>query len=238
MEDNKEEFNNELDPEIIKIRDQIINKIGDKPLEEINIIIKKLLREQMDEVTRLGALAARVKIIRAKITELYETKNIEKKKPQKINKEIEAPKKEEKTEDWLRIKMLESAEVNGKQVDLGVVLDVKLEEAKKLITQKKAEEVKEKTQEVKAEDKEVKTKKEEKVEKKVETEDSKTVLEKQKEPENKEPKQEEENKVEPKKEEEKKEIQLEESKNKEEVKKNDIKIESKDKEEKVATEET
>ena len=82
MEDNKEEFNNELDPEIIKIRDQIINKIGDKPLEEINIIIKKLLREQMDEVTRLGALAARVKIIRAKITELYETKNIEKKKPQ------------------------------------------------------------------------------------------------------------------------------------------------------------
>ena len=40
--------------------------------------------------------------------------------------------------------MLESAEVNGKQVDSGVVLDVKLEEAKKLITLKKAEEVKEK----------------------------------------------------------------------------------------------
>ena len=28
----------DLDPEILKIRDQIINKIGDKPLDEINSI--------------------------------------------------------------------------------------------------------------------------------------------------------------------------------------------------------
>ena len=31
----------DLDPEIIKIRDQIINKIGSKPLEEINSIVKQ-----------------------------------------------------------------------------------------------------------------------------------------------------------------------------------------------------
>ena len=86
-------FDNELDPEIEKVRDQIINKIGDKPLEEVNQIIKKLLNEQMDEVTRLGALAARVKIIRSKIELLYESK-VEIKQP-KVKK-VEKTKEPEK----------------------------------------------------------------------------------------------------------------------------------------------
>ena len=30
----------DLDPEVIKVRDKIITKIGDKPLEEVNLIIK------------------------------------------------------------------------------------------------------------------------------------------------------------------------------------------------------
>ena len=64
----------DLDPEILKIRDQIINQIGDKPLDEINSIVKKLLNDQMDENTRLGVLAARLKIIRLKIENLYENK--------------------------------------------------------------------------------------------------------------------------------------------------------------------
>ena len=59
--DEKNVFDSELDPEIIKVRDKIISKIGDKPLDEVNSIIKKLLNESMDEVTRLGALAARLK---------------------------------------------------------------------------------------------------------------------------------------------------------------------------------
>ena len=63
----KNNLENDLDPEVIKVRDKIITKIGDKPLEEVNSIIKKLLNEQMDEVTRIGALAARLKIIRSKI---------------------------------------------------------------------------------------------------------------------------------------------------------------------------
>ena len=89
----KNMFDNELDPEIEKVRDQIINKIGDKPLEEVNQIIKKLLNEQMDEVTRLGALAARVKIIRSKIELLYESK-VEIKQP-KVKK-VEKTKEPEK----------------------------------------------------------------------------------------------------------------------------------------------
>ena len=38
----KNVLNTNLDPEVEKIRDQIISKIGDKPLDEVNQIIKKL----------------------------------------------------------------------------------------------------------------------------------------------------------------------------------------------------
>ena len=139
--DEKNAFNNDLDPEIIKIRDKIISKIGDKPLEEVNSIIKKLLNESMDEVTRLGALAARLKIIRSKIDHLYERKvEIKPEKVVKKNKEEKNEEKPEKVEEiWIRIKMLEAGEINGKQIDKGVILDVKEEDGKKLVESKKAE---------------------------------------------------------------------------------------------------
>ena len=124
------------------------NEIGDliqEPLEEVNSIIKKLLNESMDEVTRLGALAARLKIIRSKIDLLYERK-VEI-KPEKQVKRTEEEKKEEKPkkseEKWIRLKMLEAGEVNGKQIDKGVILDVKEEDGKKLVESKKAEVVEE-----------------------------------------------------------------------------------------------
>ena len=93
--DEKNSFNTELDPEVVKVRDKIISKIGDKPLDEVNSIIKKLLNESMDEVTRLGALAARLKIIRSKIDLLYDRK-VEI-KPQNIKNPPQA--KEEKVEE-------------------------------------------------------------------------------------------------------------------------------------------
>ena len=46
----KNNLDNDLDPEVIKVRDKIITKIGDKPLEEVNSIIKKLLDEQQEEL--------------------------------------------------------------------------------------------------------------------------------------------------------------------------------------------
>ena len=142
----KNELNTNLDPEVEKIRDQIISKIGDKPLDEVNQIIKKLLMENMDETMRLAALAARVKIIRGKISLLYDNK-IEINKPKPQSKPVQQ-KSDEKTniegEKWVRIKMLESGEVNGKQIDKDVVLDVKEEDSKILINAKKAEIVVEK----------------------------------------------------------------------------------------------
>ena len=134
----KNNLETDLDPEVIKVRDKIITKIGDKPLEEVNTIIKKLLNEQMDEVTRIGALAARLKIIRSKIDLLYDRKV----KIKKVEEEKPAPEKNEEKksteEKWVRVKMIETGDVNGKQIDKGVVLDVKEEDAKKLIDAKKA----------------------------------------------------------------------------------------------------
>ena len=132
-------FNYEPDPEVSKVRDQIIKKIGNKPLEEVNAIIKKLLNGQMDEITRLGALAARVKIIRLRIEELYETrvpKKFKKVETKNVSEEHKVP--EKKQEDWVKVEMLEPSEVNGKQIDKGVILDVSKIDAQKLIENKKA----------------------------------------------------------------------------------------------------
>ena len=103
----------------------------------------------MDDVTRLGALAARLKIIRSKIELLYERKvEIKPKKNPKATSEkteddITSSKKEEK---WVRIKMLAAGDVNGKQIDKGVILDVKEDDSKKLLESKKAEIVEESIQ--------------------------------------------------------------------------------------------
>ena len=132
-------FNYEPDPEVSKVRDQIIKKIGNKSLEEVNAIIKKLLNGQMDEITRLGALAARVKIIRLRIEELYETrvpKKFKKIETKNVSEEPKVP--EKKQEDWVKLEMLEPSEVNGKQIDKGVILDVSKIDAQKLIENKKA----------------------------------------------------------------------------------------------------
>ena len=67
-------------------------------------------------------------------------------------------KDKDKDEKWIRVVMLQSGDVNGKQIDKGVVLDVKEEDGKKLIEAKKAEIVVEKKPEVK-EEKEEKEKK-------------------------------------------------------------------------------
>ena len=74
--------------------------------------------------------------------------------------------------------MIETGDVNGKQIDKGVVLDVKEDDAKKLIDSKKAimelEEVKKKKKLKKLQ----KKKTEEKVEEKVETKSEEKVEEK------------------------------------------------------------
>ena len=53
MEDNNNEFSTELDPAVIKIRDQIIKKIGDKPLEEVKLQVTSDFNAKQDEFIQL-----------------------------------------------------------------------------------------------------------------------------------------------------------------------------------------
>jgi hypothetical protein len=56
-----------LAPETIRIRDALIEKFSDKPIEELNSFIARALDTETDEFKRLGLLAARVYILRQRV---------------------------------------------------------------------------------------------------------------------------------------------------------------------------
>ena len=60
----------ELSPVTIAVRDKVIEKFADQPLEEMNDSVKQLLASEEDEQKRLGILAARVFILRQRILKL------------------------------------------------------------------------------------------------------------------------------------------------------------------------
>ena len=171
-----------LSPEIIKMREALLERIGDKSLKEVAQIVNEILLNETDSTNRLAALAARVKVLRNYINENYNIKNKSKKSEINNIKENNQHAKEatdniDKNEDekWVRVEMLKSGVVNGVRFPEGVVIDVnkndanKLEESRlaKIIEEEKAEAKEEEKVETKEEEK-VETKEEEKVETKEE----------------------------------------------------------------------
>ena len=61
-----------LSPEIIEIRDEIVDKLEGKSLKDIRAKIKGFLANEKNEETRLAALAARIVLLRRFISELSE----------------------------------------------------------------------------------------------------------------------------------------------------------------------
>ena len=60
----------QLSPITIKVRDKIIEQYADQSLDAINESLKRLLANEEDEQKRLGVLAARVYILRQRISGL------------------------------------------------------------------------------------------------------------------------------------------------------------------------
>ena len=60
----------ELSPVTIAVRDKVIEKFADQPLDEMNNSVKNLLNHEEDEQKRLGILAARVYILRQRIANI------------------------------------------------------------------------------------------------------------------------------------------------------------------------
>ena len=59
-----------LAPETIRIRNALIEKYADQPIEELNSFLQHALEAEKDELKRLGLLAARVYILRQKVLSL------------------------------------------------------------------------------------------------------------------------------------------------------------------------
>ena len=156
--------NNEvLAPETIQVRDKIIDKFGDKSLVEMNEFVKNFLRSETDPLNRLGAMAARVFILRHRISIVASEEYDDKKAsisevPEYQDQNSQSSSDNSETDfakdlgEWVRLKITESSEINGVRFPEGVVIDVKNSDALRLLESKKAVIEEPKVEEPKAEE--------------------------------------------------------------------------------------
>ena len=140
----------ELSEVTIAVRDKVIEKFADEPLDKMNESVKMLLNHEQDEQKRLGILAARVYILRQRIVKLSEgdDKRVVTSaapKPEADTANAETQDAGDKTaSEWTRLRILEDCEVNGVRFPKTVIIDVKSEDAAKLIENGNAELIEEK----------------------------------------------------------------------------------------------
>lgn len=136
----------------IAVRDKVIEKFANEPLDKMNESVKMLLNHEQDEQKRLGILAARVYILRQRIVRLSEGE--EKRvvtsatpKPEADADAVNAKSQDavdEKASEWTRLRILEDCEVNGVRFPKTVIIDVKSVDAARLIESGNAELIEEK----------------------------------------------------------------------------------------------
>jgi len=142
-----------LAPETIRIRDALIEKFSDKPIEELNSFIARALDTETDEFKRLGLLAARVYILRQRVLGLkafirddtMETlPEIDLTLPSQdlsdtdVDVENDLPDEEAGIENWYSLRMIEPGEVNGVRFFKGTIINARPEDADRLIASGKA----------------------------------------------------------------------------------------------------
>ena len=140
----------ELSEVTIAVRDKVIEKFADEPLDKMNESVKMLLNHEQDEQKRLGILAARVYILRQRIAKLSEVDNERVVTSAAPKPEADTAKTEsqdagdENASEWTRLRILEDCEVNGVRFPKTVIIDVKSKDAAKLIENGNAELIEEK----------------------------------------------------------------------------------------------
>ena len=145
-----------LSPTSIRVRDAIIEKFIDKSLDELNSFLASALDTEREEAKRIGILAARVYILRMRISKIIEFNQnsmipaIEPVSPPEL---ISAPqhfdepiidaeaaaKSADKFEEWNELMTIEDGEINGVRIPRGVAITVGKEDAVRLIETGKAE---------------------------------------------------------------------------------------------------
>jgi len=142
-----------LAPETIRIRDALIEKFSDKPIEELNNFIARALDTESDEFKRLGLLAARVYILRQRVLGLkafirddtMETlPEIDLTPPAQSLSDTDVDVEDELLDEdagignWHSLKMIEPGEVNGVRFFKGTIINARPEDADRLIASGKA----------------------------------------------------------------------------------------------------
>ena len=142
-----------LSPTSIRVRDAIIEKFIDKSLDELNNFLTSALDTERDESKRIGILAARVYILRTRISKIMEFNQnsmipaIDTVTPQElVNKpqHFDEPATDDKSitegafEEWNELMTIEAGEVNGVRIPSGVAITVGRDDAARLIETGKA----------------------------------------------------------------------------------------------------
>ena len=120
-----------LAPEIEAARDRIIEHFEDKPFAELKEFVQKLLDTEEDETKRLGALAARVYLLRKRIIDFEES--IEFVPAIEPLRELDVVDDENQSKNWARVRVLENCEVNDMRLPEGIIVDVSAADAQRLI---------------------------------------------------------------------------------------------------------
>ena len=149
-----------LSPTSIRVRDAIIEKFIDKSLDELNIFLTSALDTERDESKRIGILAARVYILRTRISKIIEFNqnamipSIDNITPNELvnkMKHFDEPIMSDEPsaeninhlEEWNELLTLEDGEINGVRIPRGVAITVGRDDASRLIETGKAELIKE-----------------------------------------------------------------------------------------------
>ena len=144
MSNMKKNKDLKLAPETIRIRDAIVEKYLDVPLDTLSSKLQSLISDETDTGTRLGILSARVEILRMRFANItgrtyIKDQGEESGESDATDQDIDTDESEEGKEGWMTLKILEASEVNGVRFPEGVKIDVHTEDAKKLLASKKAE---------------------------------------------------------------------------------------------------
>ena len=142
-----------LAPETIRIRNALIEKFSDQPIEDFNDFLQRTLEVETDELKRLGLLAARVHILRQKVLNLKvfvrdETMShpraVDLRRSQYETTEESSDIIEDTSDEvdevvgWQSLQMIEPGEINGVRFFKGTVINAKAEDANRLISSGKA----------------------------------------------------------------------------------------------------
>ena len=137
-----------LSPQIIEIRDQIIEQLNDLTLEECSKKLKELFNQETNDFYKLGNLAARVITLKKRINLILndsneDNQNVLKNETKKSENMIESildgkPEDTANESDWVRVQIKETAEVNGVRFPAGIQIDVTNEDSRRMIESGKA----------------------------------------------------------------------------------------------------